>query len=147
MRQFDLVRLISVNRLLLIAIALCFPCCLSGAASSTEFLSAFEQSTRDEETATAKRYTREVKDKIFSAIVPEMSTCMRQRDTTDSAMLVFIISADGEIRRALSAPGREYGECIVSKLRLPISVSRPPHDNFAVALGILGKLLDHRRPQ
>jgi hypothetical protein len=50
-------------------------------------------------------------------------------------MLVFIISADGKVRRVLSTPGIPYGECIASTIRLPASVPRPPHDNFAISVG------------
>jgi hypothetical protein len=108
------------------------------AKSKAEFENAFKQSNRDKETPTGKRYTREFEDKIFFAVASQsMEACVsRSRDTVEPAMLVFMISADGKIRRVLSTPGIEYGECIVSQLRLPISVPRPPHDNFAVALGV-----------
>ena len=110
----------------------------TNAKSKSEFEIAFKQSNRDKETPAGKRYTREFEDKIFLAVASQsMQTCVsRSRDTVEPAMLVFMISADGKIRRVLSTPGIEYGECIVSRLRLPISVPRPPHDNFAVALGV-----------
>ena len=110
----------------------------TNAKSKAEFEVALQQSNRDRETAAGKRYTREFEDKIFLAVAsPAMERCMsRSRDTVEPAMLVFMISGDGKIRRVLSTPGIEYGECIVSRLRLPISVPRPPHDNFAVALGV-----------
>ena len=110
----------------------------SSAKSSAEFEVTLQQSNRDRETPAGKRYTREFEDKIFLAVASQsMERCMsRSRDTVEPAMLVFMISGDGKIRRVLSTPGIEYGECIVSRLRLPISVPRPPHDNFAVALGV-----------
>jgi hypothetical protein len=110
----------------------------TNAKSKAEFEVAFKQSNRDKETPAGKRYTREFEDKIFLAVASQsMQTCVsRSRDTVEPAMLVFIISADGKNRRVLSTPGIENGECIVSRLRLPISVPRPPHDNFAVALGV-----------
>jgi hypothetical protein len=110
----------------------------ANAKYKAEFDAALKQSNRDRETPSGKRYAREFEDKIFFAIASQaMETCVsRSRDTVGPAMLVFMISADGKIRRVLSTPGIEYGECIVSRLRLPISVPRPPHDNFAVALGV-----------
>jgi hypothetical protein len=109
----------------------------SNAKSKAEFDTAFKQSNRDKETSAGKRYAREFEDKIFLAVASQaMQTCVsRSRDTVEPAMLVFMISGDGKIRRVLSTPGIEYGECIVSHLRLPMSVPRPPHDNFAVAVG------------
>ena len=108
------------------------------AKSKAEFETAFKQSNRDRGTPAGTRYTREFENKIFFAVASQsMQTCVsRSRDTVEPAMLVFMISADGKVRRVLSTPGIEYGECIVSQLRLPISVPRPPHDNFAVALGV-----------
>jgi hypothetical protein len=110
----------------------------TNAKSRAEFDAALQQSNRDRETAAGKRYTRQFEDKVFLAVASQaMETCVsRSRDTVATAMLVFIISADGKIRRVLSTPGSAYGECIVSQLRMPISVLRPPHDNFAVALGV-----------
>ena len=94
----------------------------SNAKSKAEFETAFKQSNRDKETPAGKRYTREFENKIFLAVASQsMETCARRsRDTVEPAMLVFIISADGKIRRVLSTPGIQYGECIVSRLRLPI---------------------------
>jgi len=33
-------------------------------------------------------------------------------------------------------PGIAYGECMASEIHLPISGPRPPHDNFAIAVGV-----------
>jgi hypothetical protein len=111
---------------------------MADATSKPEFDAALKQSNRDRETPSGKRYTRQFEDKIFLAVASKaMQTCLsRSRDTVEPAMLVFIISADGKVTRVLSTPGIEYGKCVVSQLRLPISVQRPPHDNFAVALGV-----------
>jgi hypothetical protein len=111
---------------------------MADATSKSEFDAALKQSNRDRETPSGKRYTRHFEDKIFLAVASQaMQTCLsRSRDTVEPAMLVFIISADGKVTRVLSTPGIEYGKCVVSQLRLPISVPRPPHDNFAVALGV-----------
>jgi hypothetical protein len=110
----------------------------TNAKSKAEFEVALQQSNRDRETPSGKRYTRHFENKVFLAVASKaMQTCLsRSRDTAEPAMLVFLISADGKVRRVLSTPGIEYGECVVSQLRLPISVPRPPHDNFAVALGV-----------
>ena len=110
----------------------------SNAKSKAEFEVALQQSNRDRETPSGKRYTRQFEDKVFLAVASQaMQTCLsRSRDTAVPAMLVFLISADGKVTRVLSTPGIEYGKCVVSQLRLPISVPRPPHDNFAVALGV-----------
>jgi hypothetical protein len=91
----------------------------TNAKSKSEFEIAFKQSNRDKETPAGKRYTREFEDKIFFAVASRsMQTCVsRSRDTVEPAMLVFIISADGKIRRVPSTPGIEYGRmyCLAGK--------------------------------
>ena len=111
---------------------------MAGATSKSEYNAALKQSNQDRETPSGKRYTRQFEDKVFLAVASKaMQSCLSQsRDTVQPAMLVFLVSANGKITRVLSTPGVEYGECIVSKLGLPVSVPRPPHDNFAVAIGV-----------
>jgi len=125
-----------MNRLQLVTLLLMIACGgIADAASKAEFNAAFEQSNHDSKTAAGKRYTRKFEDDIFMTIASEaMMTCHRVPDTIQPAMLVFVVSADGKIRRVLSTPGIEYGECIASALRLPISVPKPPHDNFAISV-------------
>jgi uncharacterized protein YegJ (DUF2314 family) len=108
------------------------------ATSKAEFDAAFRQSNRDNVSPADKRYVREFEDKIFDAVASQaMLSCLTKTpDTVEPAMLVFIISADGKIVRAIATPGIKYGECIVSQLHLPISVPRPPHDNFVFAAGV-----------
>jgi uncharacterized protein YegJ (DUF2314 family) len=134
-----LVTLVSMHRFAFFVIAALLTSFFSPAraASKAEFDAAFKQSNQDNSTSAGKRYTREFEDKIFTAIAGEaMRSCLSAPDTTEPAMLIFVISADGKIRRVLSTPGIKYGECIVSKFRLPISVPRPPHDDFAIAEGV-----------
>lgn len=118
---------------------------MADATSKSEFDAALKQSNRDRETPSGKRYTRQFEDRVFLAVASKaMQTCLKSsHDTVEPAILVFLISANGKVTRVLSTPGLQYGECVVSQLRLPISVPRPPHDNFAVALGIA----NHTRAQ
>jgi hypothetical protein len=111
---------------------------MADATSKSEYNAALKQSNEDRETPSGKRYTREFEDKVFFAVTSKaMQSCLsRSRDTVEPAMLVFLISANGKVTRVLSRPGIEYSKCVASQLRLPISVPRPPHDNFAVAIGV-----------
>ena len=111
---------------------------MAAATSKSDYNAALKQSNQDRETSSGKRYTRQFEDKVFLAVTSKaMQSCLnRSRDTVEPAMLVFLISVDGKVTRVLSTPGIDYGKCIVSQLGLPISVPRPPHDNFAVAIGV-----------
>jgi uncharacterized protein YegJ (DUF2314 family) len=108
----------------------------AGAVSNAEFEALVKQADRDKATKAGWNYAVEVFSKTFAQRVgPAMGTCATQPDTVEPATLVFIVAADGKVTRAVASPGIPYGECIVSKLRLPFTAPRPPHGNFAVAMG------------
>lgn len=105
--------------------------------SKTEFDAAMKQVNRDTATAAGYKYMRDFAEKNFAAVAGDgMQSCLSRPDTIEPAMIIFFVSADGKVTRVLSTPGIEYGECVVSKLRQPISLPRPPHDNFALAFGV-----------
>ena len=64
-------------------------------------------------------YARLRKQDLSRDCLATMEACVsRSRDTVEPAMLVFMISADGKIRRVLSTPGIEYRECIVIEAKV-----------------------------
>jgi uncharacterized protein YegJ (DUF2314 family) len=106
------------------------------AVSKAEFEALLKQADRDKATKAGWNYAIEEFSKPFAQYVgPAMRTCLTQPDTVEPAMLLFIVTADGKVTRAVASPGIPYGECIVSKLRLPFAAPRPPHGDFAVAMG------------
>ena len=109
---------------------------LARAITKAEFDALIKQADRDKQTKAGWNYAIEEFSQTFAQRVgPAMRTCLTQPDTIEPALLVFIVAADGKVTRAVASPGIPYGECIVSKLRLPFVAPRPPHGNFVVAMG------------
>jgi uncharacterized protein YegJ (DUF2314 family) len=112
-------------------------CACASATSKTEFDAAVKQADRDKQTKAGWKYMEEFSMKVMATTANKaMHQCLSKADTIEPAMLVFVVSADGTVKRALAQPGIPYGQCVVSKIRLPFAVSRPPHDNFFVAFAV-----------
>lgn len=107
------------------------------AVSKAEFDAALKQADRDKEGKGGWKYMEEFSTRVMATHAGKgMGACLNEADTIAPAILVFIVAGDGTVKRALAQPGIPYGECVVSKIRLPFSAPRPPHDNFAVAFGV-----------
>ena len=114
---------------------LCFS--VANGASKAEFDAAMKQVNRDAATPAGQKYARTFALKYFAAVAGDaMQGCLSRPDTVEPAIIIFVVSADGKVIRILSTPGIKYGECVVAKLRQPIVLPRPPHNNFAFAFGI-----------
>jgi hypothetical protein len=51
-----------------------------------------------------------------------MRECLSKPDTVEPAMMVFVVSADGKVKRAFAKPGIPYGE--VHRLKASSAVHR-----------------------
>ena len=114
-------------------------CCwdTANAVSKAEFDAALKQSDQDKKTKAGWKYMIEFSDKVMTTTANQgMRDCLSKPDTIEPALLVFVVSADGTVKHGLAKPGIPYGECVLSKIRFPFSVPRPPHDNFYVAFGL-----------
>jgi hypothetical protein len=104
-------------------------------AQAGEFKTAVDEAVKHYKTKAGQQYLDNFTKAIDSAVAGALGQCGK-RDAVERAELVFIISADGRIVRVLSSPGIAYGSCIVSKLRLPKKVPRPPRDSWPVVIGV-----------
>jgi uncharacterized protein YegJ (DUF2314 family) len=122
---------------LLTFIGLMCGCGAVGAVSKAEFDAALKQADRDREIKGGYKYMEEFSTKVLVTTAgPAMRECLSEPDTIKPALLVFVVSADGTVKRAFAQPGVPYGECVLSKIRMPFAAPRPPRDNFFVAFGI-----------
>ena len=110
---------------------------VSAKTSKAEFDAAMKQADKDKQTKAGWKYMERFSMKVMSTTANQpMRDCLSKPDTIEPAVLVFVVAADGTVKRALAQPGIPYGECIVSKMHLPFTVPRPPHDNFYVAFAV-----------
>jgi uncharacterized protein YegJ (DUF2314 family) len=106
-------------------------------ASKAEFGAALKQADRDKETKAGWKYMLEFSDKVLTTTANQgMRDCLSKPDTIEPATLVFVVSADGTVRRGWAEPGIPYGVCVLSKIQFPFAVPPPPHDNFYVAFAV-----------
>jgi hypothetical protein len=112
-------------------------CATASAVSKTEFDAARKQADRDKETKGGWNYGIDFSTNVMTTAANRaMTDCLSQPDTIEPALLVFVVAADGTVKRAFAQPGIPYGQCVLSKMRIPFTAPRPPHDNFFVAFGI-----------
>jgi uncharacterized protein YegJ (DUF2314 family) len=100
-----------------------------------EFQSAVQEAVDHYKTKAGQQYRDNFTKAIDRAVVGAMGSCNRG-SAVERADIVFIVSADGRVVRVLSSPGIAYGQCIVSKLRLPAKVPRPPRDSWPVVIAV-----------
>jgi hypothetical protein len=84
-------------------------------------------------TKAGQQYRDNFTKAIDNAVAGAMGGCSKA-DAVERAEIAFIVSADGRVVRVLSSPGIAYGQCIVSKLRLPARVPRPPRNSWPVVI-------------
>jgi uncharacterized protein YegJ (DUF2314 family) len=119
-------------------------CGTMSAVSKAEFDTALKQADRDKETKGGWKYMEEFSTKVMTTTANRgMRDCLSKPDTIAPALLVFVVAADGTVKRALAQPGIPYGECVLAKIRLPFAAPRPPRDNFFVAFA----LANHHRAE
>lgn len=118
-------------------LALMCYCSTASAVSKAEFDAALKEADRDKETQGGWKYMEEFSTKVMTTTANQgMRDCLSKPDTIEPAILVFVVSADGTVKRALAQPGIPYGECVLSKIRLPFAAPRPPRDNFFVEFAV-----------
>ena len=93
------------------------------------------ESARNSATKEGQQYRERFEQAILPTFAKALHSCLSRPDTVEPAMIVFIISADGRVKKILASPNIEYGRCVVSELRLPKVLPKPPHDSWPVAEG------------
>src|SRR5437899_3354289 len=102
---------------------------------ASEFTDLEKQGERNFATPEGRRYLLGPFDKAF---LPRFSKALtkcslRTPDTKEPATLVFVIAADGKVKRILHTPGIPLGECLAAELQSFKTVPPPPHDSWVVA--------------
>lgn len=94
------------------------------------------ESARNSATKEGQQYRERFEQAILPTFAKALHSCLSRPDTVEPAMIVFIISADGRVKKILASPNIEYGRCVVSELHLPKVLPKPPHDSWPVAEGL-----------
>jgi len=106
------------------------------ASQAGEFESASKESTRTLDTKAGRQYSEKFQNAIATALGKAMHACLSRPDTVEPAEIIFIVSADGHVKRVLASPKIEYGQCVAATIKLPASVPKPPRDSWPVGIGL-----------
>ena len=109
----------------------------TNASPANEFNAASKEATRNYGTKIGQRY----RDAFMKIVEPKLGAAMKgctrgSPDTKEPAEIIFIVAADGRVKRVLSSPNIPFGECVASKLRTISALPRPPYDSWPAALGV-----------
>lgn len=105
------------------------------AASSSEVETLADEGARNYRTKEGQHYQEQFGRAVTAALAAALGSCKNEPDTKEPAMIVFVIAADGRIKRLLYSPHIPFGECVAAKLRSILTLPRPPRDNWVVSLG------------
>ena len=108
---------------------------IAQASQNTEFDSLVDQATRNYSTRIGRQYSNRFEDAMTSSLGKAMTDCLSRPDTVEPADIVFIVSADGHVKKVLSS-NVDYARCVASAIKLPTNVPKPPRDSWAVAIGL-----------
>jgi hypothetical protein len=106
------------------------------ASQTSELEAAAKESARNCETKEGQQYRDKFEQAIMSAFAKALHSCLSRPDTVEPAEVAFIISANGHVKKILVSPNIEYGKCVVSELRLPKTLPKPPRDLWPIAMGL-----------
>ena len=126
-------------------VALTFVFAVASACAS-EFDDLSKQGERNFATPEGRRYHLGPFDKaILPRFVKALGKCSQHTpDTKTPATLVFVIAADGKIRRVLHTPGIPLGNCLAAELQSIKTVPPPPHDSWVVSFAAANHFAEER---
>jgi uncharacterized protein YegJ (DUF2314 family) len=122
------------SRCLLIALLTLCSLAAVGAATS-EFEALEKEAGRDFSTKEGQRYLEEFQKAIMPIFGNALNDCKERPDTKEPATFLFVVAADGKVKRLLYSRDIPFGVCVASKLRAIKTLPKPPRDSWIVAFG------------
>jgi uncharacterized protein YegJ (DUF2314 family) len=108
----------------------------AAAAASSELESLVKQAGENFQTKEGRRYLEAFEKGIMPTFGKALDTCSKSMpDTKEPASIVFVVGADGTVKRLLYSTDIPFGRCVGSKVRAIKTLPKPPRDNWVVALG------------
>jgi uncharacterized protein YegJ (DUF2314 family) len=108
----------------------------AAAAASSELESLTKQAAQNFQTKEGQRYLEAFQKGIMPTFGKALDTCSTSMpDTKEPASIVFVVGADGTVKRLLYSTDIPFGRCVGSKIRDIKTLPKPPRDNWVLALG------------
>lgn len=110
---------------------------MEAVAAASELESLTKKAGENYRTKEGRRYFDAFDKAIMPVFGKALDSCSKSTpDTKEPASFVFVVAADGKVARLLYSTDMPFGVCVGSKLRAVKTVPKPPHDGWAVALGV-----------
>lgn len=110
------------------------------AAKSPELVAAEKRASECRKTREGEQYHERFFKVMESTFDKAMQGCLeRTPDTKDlqhPAEFVFIIGADGHLKKLIYSTDIPFGECVGPRLRMVTNLPKPPGGNWAVLVGL-----------
>jgi uncharacterized protein YegJ (DUF2314 family) len=105
-------------------------------AATTELESLSQQAAQNYSTKEGQRYLEAFEKAILPVFSKALGACGNSApDTKEPASIVFVVGANGNVKRLLYSTDIPFGVCVGSKLRAIKTVPKPSRDGWIVALG------------
>lgn len=109
---------------------------MTAGAASNELESLVKQAGENFETKEGRRYLEAFEKRIMPTFGKALDTCSTSMpDTKEPASIVFVVAADGTVKRLLYSTDIPFGRCVGSKILTIKTLPKPPRDNWVVAMG------------
>jgi hypothetical protein len=134
-----------VGALTVIGCTIAFPTPIHG-ATSREFETLSKQATRNAKTNEGFHYQNKIfLDAIDPALREAMNACTKSPNTVDGhpGEIIFVVASDGRVMKMMFSPDVPLAKCVATNLRTVSKLPPPPHDSFAVSIGVA----KHDQPQ
>ena len=108
------------------------------AVSSQDFSAAAAESAKKATTQAGGQYGVKFVHTASQSVANAMGGCDRGDFAIGSTCdLVFIISASGRVERVLQGQSSPFAQCIVSHLRMPKTIAKPPSAHWPLHVRII----------
>jgi hypothetical protein len=105
------------------------------AARSEDFDALSEQANQNYLTREGQKYFAQFQSAIRKAFMPALGTCVSTvPETKEPAQFIFVVAANGRVKRLEYSETNPLAECIGSKLREIKTAPRPPRDSWVIAV-------------
>lgn len=109
---------------------------LTLAHAEGELDSLMKQAGENFQTEEGQRYFASFSDSIMPVFSKALETCGDSTpDTKEPTPILFVVAADGTVKRLLYDTAIPFGKCVASKLSAIKTLPKPPRDGWVVALG------------
>jgi hypothetical protein len=110
---------------------------LAGLSNPDAFHTVFAAASKKFDTKQGYQYVTKFEDWISEAATHALDVCGSMPRTKLRCDIVFLIAADGRIRKMLLGPNNSFEQCVSKNFRPAASAPKPPADSWSMHIRII----------